>query len=249
MAAADESAKERGRRVTGLLVSHGRALGFDVETEVPVHGGRLDVVWFAKALPLPGAEEPLPLVAFEIESSWRTRKHIKGDYMNLFDSGASLGVLVLLGAGEEVESTRRFARSLTDRPGPRIVTWSDEDVDRLLTTPSTSAERGSARPPMSATTPTRTLDPPVSRDHAGKYHSLWRWLNAQPPDRLEVTFEEIEEVIGMRLPPSSRRHAAHWHSYDGSAVVRAIHDAGWKVRDLKLSDGRVTLERMRVGRP
>ena len=65
---------------------------------------------------LPGGVGRLPAVAFEVESSWRTRKHLKGDYINLFDSGASLGVIVLLGVGEAVESTRRFARTLVERP-------------------------------------------------------------------------------------------------------------------------------------
>jgi hypothetical protein len=72
----------------------------------------------------------LPAVAFEVESSWRTRKHIKGDFVNPFDLGASLGVIVLLGAGEGVESTRRFARTLVDRPGARVAVWSETEVER-----------------------------------------------------------------------------------------------------------------------
>jgi hypothetical protein len=47
----------------------------------------------------------------------------------------------------------------------------------------------------------------------------------------------------MRLPSSSRRHAAHWHSYEGSAVVRAIQDAGWQTRDLELEGERVAFVR------
>ncbi len=30
--------------------------------------------------PVPGVDGPVPVVAFEIESSWRTRKHVKGTY-------------------------------------------------------------------------------------------------------------------------------------------------------------------------
>jgi len=39
-------------------------------------------VWSFPNLILPGAAGPLPAVAFEVESSWRTRKHIKGDCLS-----------------------------------------------------------------------------------------------------------------------------------------------------------------------
>ena len=52
--------------------------------------------------------------------------------MNLADLGAALGVIVLLGDGEDVDATRRFASILVDRPGPRILVWSGRDVDMLM---------------------------------------------------------------------------------------------------------------------
>jgi hypothetical protein len=125
-------ASQIGQRAISMLVAHGEALGFDVECEVPVQGGRLDVVWFLRDLVLPGGVRRLPLVAFEVESSWRTRKHVKGDYLNLADLGASLGVIVLLGTDPKVESLRQFARTLVDRPGPSIEIWSDAELDALL---------------------------------------------------------------------------------------------------------------------
>jgi hypothetical protein len=83
--------------------------------------------------------------------------------------------------------------------------------------------------------------------HAGKYHRLWAWLRDQPGERVDTTFGEIEEIIGMRLPPSSRKHAAHWHSYEGSAVVRAVHDAGWRARDVSFEREHVTFVRAHAG--
>lgn len=132
MPPATEQASDLGREVVSTLIERGHEFGFDASTEVPVRGGRIDVVWFFPNLILPGVTDPLPAVAFEVESSWRTRKHIKGDYLNLFDLGASLGVIVLLGAGEEVASTRRFAQGLVDRPGPRVAVWSEAEVDALV---------------------------------------------------------------------------------------------------------------------
>jgi hypothetical protein len=130
-----EPATQRGRRVVDALARAGSKLGFEVAHEYPVPGGRIDLVWLLPATTaIPGLDAPLPAVGFEIESSWRTRKHIKGDYLNLHDLGASLGVIVLLGDGDKVEATRRFAQAMADRPGPRVVVWSELDVERLTST-------------------------------------------------------------------------------------------------------------------
>ena len=80
-------ASETNRRLTKALESAGRARGFIVRSEYPVPGGRLDVVWCTDIVPpLPGVEDAVPVVAFEIESSWRTRKHIKGDLLNILEN-------------------------------------------------------------------------------------------------------------------------------------------------------------------
>jgi hypothetical protein len=68
-------------------------------------------------------------------------------------------------------------------------------------------------------------------------------LRDHPGDYVETTFSEVEEIIGMRLPPSSRKYLVHWHSYDGSAVVRAVHDAGWRARDVSLERELITFAR------
>lgn len=60
---------------------------------------------------------------------------------------------------------------------------------------------------------------------------------------VDMTFKQIEEVLGLRLPASSRKHQAHWRSYDGSAVARAILDAGWIARNVNLTAETVTFER------
>lgn len=81
------------------------------------------------------------------------------------------------------------------------------------------------------------------REHHGKYRPLWSWLSAQDREEVTMTFDEIETVLGFGLPPSSRRHQPHWHSYDGSAVVRAIVDAGWKAHNVDIAAERVTFAR------
>lgn len=79
--------------------------------------------------------------------------------------------------------------------------------------------------------------------HTGKYRELWRWLRTQQSDRIELTFEEVEDVLGLPLPPSARVHLPPWYGYDGSALGRAIRDAGWTASKVSLEQGRVTFVR------
>lgn len=81
------------------------------------------------------------------------------------------------------------------------------------------------------------------REHTGKYRKLWRWLCDQDRDVIPMTFTQIEEILGMRLPPSSRKHPAHWSGYDNSAVSRAIVDAGFKTRKVDLANETVEFYR------
>ena len=142
--------------MTQLLVDVGRRMNFEVITEYAVPGGRLDVVWmWTPQTPIPGIDGALPVVAFEIESSWRTRKHVKGDLLNLQDAAVSLGVIVLAGADARDDSLRRFASSLVDRPGARVLIWTEDDVRALAAgrqTPTAIAEAAAATASSAATT-------------------------------------------------------------------------------------------------
>lgn len=82
-----------------------------------------------------------------------------------------------------------------------------------------------------------------SVEHHGKYRPLWRHLKESNEQSLQMTFAEIERVLGFPLPPSSRKHLPHWYGYAGSAVARAIADAGWKATRVDLNAQRVTFVR------
>jgi hypothetical protein len=237
------SASELNRELTALLAEVGRRFGFDVTLEYQVPGGRLDVVWsWNPPSPIPGVQGAIPVVGFEIESSWRTRKHVKGDLLNLQDAGVALGVIVLAGADARDDSLRRFAVDLVDRPGPRVLVWTEHDVRALASgdngpTALTEAA-GRAASAEVASSPSATS---AFQDHQGKYRHLWRWLREQPREPVTLGFREIEATLGFPLPDSCRRHAAHWYGYEGSAVARAIIDAGWHTERLRLEDEMVTL--------
>lgn len=72
-------------------------------------------------------------------------------------------------------------------------------------------------------------------DHSGKYRLLWDWLGKQSPERICVSFQQLEVILGMDLPPAARQYVQHWHGYEGSAVARAIRDAGWRASNVDLS--------------
>ncbi|KRF29470.1 DUF262 domain-containing protein [Phycicoccus sp. Soil802] len=80
--------------------------------------------------------------------------------------------------------------------------------------------------------------------HSGKYADLYRWLRGQDADEVRSTFGQVEEVIGFPLPESCRTHMAHWYGYDGSAVARAIADAGWRASAVNLAAESVTFVRI-----
>lgn len=79
--------------------------------------------------------------------------------------------------------------------------------------------------------------------HSGKYQELWRWLQEQGRDEVRLTFADVEQVLGMPLPQSARRHPTHWYGYEGTALGRAIRDAGWHASQVNLTDETVVLKR------
>jgi hypothetical protein len=79
--------------------------------------------------------------------------------------------------------------------------------------------------------------------HTGKYQQLWRWLQDQGRDEVDLTFGDIEQVLGMPLPQSARRHPSHWYGHEGTALGRAIRDAGWHASQVNLTDETVTFIR------
>jgi Protein of unknown function (DUF1524) len=85
---------------------------------------------------------------------------------------------------------------------------------------------------------------PPTGSHSGKYEAFWQWLRGRDGDEIEMTFAEIEEILGFPLPESSRNHPPHWYSYEGSAVVRAIVDAGWRATNVQITAEKVTLVRV-----
>jgi hypothetical protein len=87
----------------------------------------------------------------------------------------------------------------------------------------------------------------MSVEHHGQYRALWAYLVGLSGSEVTLTFADVERILGFPLPASSRRHVQHWHGYGGSAVARAIADAGWRARGTDLNGQYVTLYRPASG--
>lgn len=77
---------------------------------------------------------------------------------------------------------------------------------------------------------------------AGKYTPLADWLRRQPRQAIQLTFRDVEDIVGFRLPASSRLYLAHWYGAGGSRVATAIREAGWHARLVDLRAERLTVE-------
>jgi hypothetical protein len=76
------------------------------------------------------------------------------------------------------------------------------------------------------------------------YIRLAAYLAGQPPecDRLEMSWEQLEEVVGRPLP-SGARFPSWWRNDEHRTHSRAWLLAGWEVVELWVDQGRVVFGR------
>lgn len=158
----------------------------------------------------------------------------------------------------EVNKTRNALAHFRDVPSPhdheRLKVCSDH-LDRAKTR---IAKRriGSSSTAQAQTVPASTSpDAPVQVDPGAeltqpgdsRYSRLAQYLQGQPQDTesLGLSFSQIEQIIGGRLPVSARSHRAWWSNDTRShAQSRQWLDAGWRVSTASIDEGRVTFMRL-----
>lgn len=83
---------------------------------------------------------------------------------------------------------------------------------------------------------------------ASRYTPLALYLQTLPLDRdkEEISFEDIELLIGGRLPPYARQHRSWWAN-DSTRHVQSIQwlSAGWRVSSVNMSGEQVVFTRIR----
>ena len=80
-----------------------------------------------------------------------------------------------------------------------------------------------------------------------KYEKLTDWL--KNPQRLRMTFKEIEQIIEEFLPESAHKYRAWWGTVSGalsgaeSSQCHAWRDAGWEVESVDFLAEEVTFRK------
>jgi len=78
-----------------------------------------------------------------------------------------------------------------------------------------------------------------------KYQPLSRLLASLGDSKVELSFGQIEKIVGVKLPDSARQSEVWWM---GRAVVplhaRAWLQAGWRIVDINLAAKTVTFRRV-----
>jgi hypothetical protein len=86
-------------------------------------------------------------------------------------------------------------------------------------------------------------DRPESRSNIGKYQKLCHHLANLNGEEWRASFEDIEEILGRKLPRSARQYAAWWSNGRSESHAMAWLRAGWRTSDLNLTGETVRFQR------
>jgi hypothetical protein len=81
-----------------------------------------------------------------------------------------------------------------------------------------------------------------------RYAPLAIWLRSQPADqdRLQLSFQDIEEIIEGELPASARKHRSWWANDSvGHVHSQQWLDVGWRVAQINMTEEKVTFARVK----
>jgi hypothetical protein len=81
-----------------------------------------------------------------------------------------------------------------------------------------------------------------------KYEPLTEFLRRHSDAIVRISFDEIERVIGAKLPPSATHHRAWWsNNAQNNVMTKAWRDAGFESEDVDMKRRRVAFRRVRSG--
>ena len=83
-----------------------------------------------------------------------------------------------------------------------------------------------------------------------KYAPLGDYLASTGEAEIETTFEEVEGVLGLVLPPAARRHRGWWsNNPDNNVMTRVWLDAGYETGRVDMATGRLAFIRIEDREP
>jgi hypothetical protein len=78
----------------------------------------------------------------------------------------------------------------------------------------------------------------------GKYDALRDHLRRQSRSRVEMTFEQVADLLPGGLPPSAYNHIEFWANTKGSHIqANSWQDAGFRTESTNMTARRVTFVR------
>lgn len=82
----------------------------------------------------------------------------------------------------------------------------------------------------------------------GKYEPFIDFLNSTSQSELPITFDEIEKVIGRKLPGSANNYRAWWSNNPmNSVMTKAWLEAGWKSEQVDMAARKLVFRRVSDG--
>jgi hypothetical protein len=162
--------------------------------------------------------------------------HIHSYYKTKLEGGDILKLL------ENVRDTRNV---LTHFRGE--ISDSQRDSLRFTTTWLNQLQK-----PICIDRQTQQADAPMIEQvepQDSRYTPLTDYLHNQKGDvnRLSLTFDEIEDIIGAKLPDSARHHRVWWAN-DTSSLRHSSSwlDADWKTTNINMNEGTIVFARIRA---
>ena len=78
-----------------------------------------------------------------------------------------------------------------------------------------------------------------------KYEPLTRRLLSATGEMHPLTFEQVENIIGAKLPPSAYKYRAWWsNNPQGHVMARAWVNAGWESSDVDMEGRKLVFRRI-----
>ena len=117
----------------------------------------------------------------------------------------------------------------------RLLVIPVERPDRTaIAAPTPVRISGSGPLPVAQTQP--RVDPQPTRGRRSKYAPIGDLLRGSQAQRVEMTYSQIEELVGEPLPPSAHNHRAAWanSSQNTWPLMRVVRAAGWRVDSVQM---------------
>jgi hypothetical protein len=83
----------------------------------------------------------------------------------------------------------------------------------------------------------------------GKYEPLGKFLRQQGLELVVMKFEDIERIVGSKLPDSSRQHRAWWSNNPNNNVMTKVWlDAGFQTEQVDIEGRRLVFRKMSLSK-